>query len=456
MRVWLAGWWRRKWRATGDIQEFIRFIIFALKWSLLGSIAGVMAGTASWIFLTSLQWATNTRLATPLLLYGLPIVGLIMGWLYARFGGTSVLGNNLVIEEVNSNRSRIPVRMGPLVLLGTIVTHLCGGSAGREGTAIQMGASLADGVRRLLNLTGDDRRLLLMAGISGGFGSVFGVPVAGFVFGMEVQGIGRIRYDGIIPCLVASFIGDLVARSLGTPHAHYPHLAATPLDFFLLLKVGTAGVLFGLTSFLFIELTHTIKEFTHRFIGSPLLTPLFGGITVILLTLLVGTNDYLGLSLPLIVDTVGEAGVEGVGVEGVGVEGVGVVPWAFALKLLFTAVTLGTGYLGGEVTPLFVIGSTLGYTLSGPLAVAPGLLASIGLVAVFAGASNTPLACALMGIELFGSAAAPYIVLGCVVAYLASGHRGIYSSQRIHQPKTSLYDLQPEDTLKTVRDRRLP
>lgn len=441
MRSWLADWWRRERHAIGDIQEFITFITFAMKWSVLGSIAGMLAGTASWIFLTSLQWATNIRVANPLLIYGLPAVGLIMGWLYARFGGTAVLGNNLVIEEVNSNRSRIPTRMGPLVLLGTIVTHLCGGSAGREGTAIQMGASLADGVRRLLNLTGEDRRLLIMAGISGGFGSVFGVPVAGFVFGMEVQGIGRIRYDGIIPCLVASFIGDLVARAFGTPHAHYPHLAAIPLDFFLLIKVGTAGVLFGLTSLLFIELTHTIKEFMTRFVASSLITPLIGGTAVILLTWLVGTYDYLGLSLPLIVDSV---------------EGLGVVPWAFALKLLFTAVTLGTGYLGGEVTPLFVIGSTLGYTLSGPLEVAPGLLASIGLVAVFAGASNTPLACALMGIELFGGAAAPYIFLGCVVAYLASGHRGIYTSQRIHQPKTSLDDLQPDDTLKTVRTRRLP
>lgn len=441
MLDWLSTWVRRERRVIGDLQEFLAFATFAFKWSVLGSVAGMFAGTASWIFLTSLQWATATRVANPLLLYGLPFVGLLMGWLYAKFGGTAVQGNNLVIEEVNSNRSRIPVRMAPLVLLGTIVTHLCGGSAGREGTAIQMGASLADGVRRLLNLQGEDRRLLLMAGISGGFGSVFGVPVAGFVFGMEVQGVGRIRYDGIIPCLVASFIGDLVARSLGTPHAHYPHLAAIPLDFFLLLKIGTAGVCFGLTSLLFIELTHAIKDFTARFVGSPLITPIVGGVTIILLTFLVGTYDYLGLSLPLIVDSV---------------EGAGVVPWAFALKLLFTAVTLGTGYLGGEVTPLFVIGSTLGYALSGPLEVSSGLLASVGLVAVFAGASNTPLACALMGIELFGGAAAPYIFLGCVVAYLASGHRGIYTSQRIHQPKTRLTDLQPDDTLRSVRTRRAP
>jgi len=436
MIEWLRRWSAREARAIGDLNEFITFIKFAFIWSVLGSAAGILAGTASWIFLTSLHWATATRIANPQLLYALPLVGLGMGWLYARYGGTAALGNNLVIEEVNSNRSRIPIRMAPLVLLGTIVTHLCGGSAGREGTAIQMGASLADGVRRLLGLIGEDRRLLLMAGISGGFGSVFGVPVAGFVFGMEVQGVGRIRYEGIIPCLVASFMGDLVTRALGTPHAHYPQLAATPLDLLLLFKVGTAGIAFGLTSMLFIELTHGIKAAVARLTAWTPLYPVMGGITLILLTWLVGSTDYLGLSLPLITASV---------------EGTGVVPWAFALKLLFTAITLGTGYLGGEVTPLFVIGSTLGYALSGPLGIEAELLASIGLVALFAGASNTPLACAIMGIELFGSAAAPYLFLGCVVAYLASGHRGIYTTQRIYQPKTGQLDLQPDETLKSVR-----
>ncbi len=420
-------------------RDFLAFLWLTAKWILLGSAAGVLAGTASWIFLTSLAWATSTRVANPALLYALPLVGFIMGWLYHRFGKTAALGNNLVIEEVNSNRSQIPTRMAPLVLLGTIVTHLCGGSAGREGTAIQMGASLADRLRRMLGLAGEDRRLLLMAGISGGFGSVFGVPVAGFVFGMEVQGIGRIRYDGMVPCLVAAFVGDLVARALGTPHAHYPELPLVPLQSLLLLKVVVAGVAFGLTSITFIELIHGIKHVVSRVTGWSPLYPVIGGVAIIGLTWLVGSHDYLGLSLPLITASV---------------EGGAVAPWAFALKTLFTAITLGTGYLGGEVTPLFVIGSTLGHALSQPLAVDPGLLASIGLVAVFAGASNTPLACALMGVELFGSGAAPYLFLGCVVAYLASGHRGIYMTQRIHQAKTMLDPLDPAESLHGLRSRR--
>lgn len=418
--------------------DFFTFLQLAGKWILLGGAAGVLAGTASYIFLITLAWATATRLAQPALLYALPFIGCGVGWLYYRFGGAAALGNNLVIDEVNNNRAQIPWRMAPLVLLGTVLTHLGGGSAGREGTAIQMGASLADGLRRLLGLSGEDRRLLLMAGISGGFSSVFGVPAAGFVFGMEVQGIGRIRYEGIIPCLVAAFVGDLVGRAWGAPHSHYPQFQAIPLDALLVLKVALAGVAFGLTSLLFVELTHGIKQLMSRLSPWTPLYPLLGGVAVIGLTWLVGTRDYLGLSLPLITASV---------------EGTGVMPGAFALKLLFTAITLGTGYLGGEVTPLFVIGATLGDALQGVLGGPPGLLAAVGLVAVFAGASNTPLACAIMGIELFGGGLTPYLFLGCVVAYLASGHRGIYMTQRVHEPKTAVTDLQAEESLHSLRAR---
>jgi H+/Cl- antiporter ClcA len=419
-----------------DFWESLKLIV---KWTLLGGAAGVLAGTAAYLFLIALAWATATRLAYPNLLYALPLIGLGVGWLYHRFGGTAALGNTLVIDEVNNNRAKIPLRMAPFVLLGTILTHLGGGSAGREGTAIQMGASLADGLRRLLGLTGEDRRLLLMAGISGGFGSVFGVPAAGFVFGMEVQGIGRIRYEGIVPCLAAAVIGDLVCRAWGAPHSHYPHFDPIPLEPLLLLKVVLAGIAFGLTSLLFVELTHGIKLLMNRLSAWPPLYPVIGGVAVIGLTWLIGTQEYLGLSLPLITASV---------------EGASVAPWAFALKLLFTAITLGTGYMGGEVTPLFVIGATLGAALSALLGGPPGLLAAVGLVAVFAGASNTPLACAIMGIELFGSGATPYLFIGCVVAYLASGHRGIYMTQRVHHPKIALADLQPEENLRMLRARR--
>lgn len=415
------------------------FLLTALKWSLLGAVVGTLAGAASAIFLFSLDWATRTRLTYEWLIFGLPLAGWTVGWLYARFGGSAVQGNNLVIDEVNRNQSRIPLRMAPMVLLGTVMTHLFGGSAGREGTAIQMGASLADGAQRLLGLNADDRRLMIMAGISGGFGSVFGVPVAGLIFGMEVQSVGRIRYEGLIPCLAAAYVGDLVTRSLGAPHSHYPHLPPFEIAPLLLLKVALAGVCFGFTSILFVELTHGIRHAVRRVVAWPPLHPVLGGVAVLALTWLIGARDYLGLSLPLIHDSL---------------EGGNVIAYAFLWKLIFTAVTLGTGYLGGEVTPLFVIGATLGHTLGGLLGVDPALMASIGLVAVFAGASNTPIACAIMGIELFGGGAALYLFLGCIAAYLASGHRGIYVTQLVHVPKSIGVDVQVDESLRALAERR--
>jgi H+/Cl- antiporter ClcA len=409
---------------SSDFTTTLRDIV---RWTLLGGLVGVLAGVASAVFLISLAWATNTRVANPTLLFLLPVAGLAVRWIYQRYGSTASQGTNLVIEELHSNAGAIPLRMAPLVLLGTIATHLFGGSAGREGTAIQMGASLAEGVRRLpglrTRLSAQDRRLLIMAGISGGFGSVFGTPAAGFVFGMEVQNIGRIRYEGLIPCLVASVVGDIVTRALGATHSLYPAMPVLEVEPMLILKVAIAGLGFGLASLLFIELIHVIKAALAR-VNTVLLRPVIGGLIIIGLTLFLNTQDYLGLSLPLIQQSV---------------SGEGVMPFAFLLKILFTAVTLGSGYLGGEVTPLFVIGSTLGYTLGTLLGVDSGVLASVGFVAVFAGASNTPLACAIMGIELFGGGGAIYLMLGCAVAYLASGHRGIYSTQRIDTPKYAAF-----------------
>lgn len=438
-----ARWQRVYQTANGvfriDFREYAALFKTVTKWSILGGAVGVLAGTASAIFLVTLQWATQLRIAHPSLLFLLPVVGFILGWIYHRFAGPAARGNNLIIEELHTNQEPIPLRMAPMVLIGTVFTHLFGGSAGREGTALQMGSSLADSLRRFLGLNQEDRRLMLMAGISGGFGSVFGTPIAGFVFGMEVQSVGRIRYEGIIPCLIAAVVGDLVTRAWGVTHTHYPSLTNVSLDAGLLFKVAAAGVVFGLASLLFIELTHGIRFLTKRFLAWPPLRPVIGGVVIIGLTLIVGSQDYLGLSLPLIQRSL---------------DGTGVIALAFLLKIVFTGVTLGTGYLGGEVTPLFVIGSTLGYTLGHVLGINPALSASIGFVAVFAGATNTPLACALMGVELFGGGSALYLVLGCVAAYLASGHRSIYVTQRVGVPKSLAFDVRTDESLEEISARR--
>lgn len=409
------------------IAYILNSIRLTIKWIVLGIVVGILAGSASALFLITLQWVTDTRLANGWLLFLLPIAGFGVGYVYHHYGGRAKGGNALVIDEVHNDIDRIPLRMAPFVLIGTLITHLFGGSAGREGTAIQMGASLADGARRLFRLSGDDRRLMLLSGISGGFSSVFGTPIAGFVFGMEVDSIGRVRYEGIIPCLTSAIVGDLVARAWGATHSHYPIASLIPLDTFVIFKIALAGVIFGLTSRLFVLGIKTVKRALSP-IAYPPLRSFAGGVVVIILTLIVGSVDYLGLSLPLIQSSV---------------HGEGVFLGAFLLKILFTVVTLGSGFLGGEVTPLFVIGSTLGYTLGVMFGVDPASLAMVGFVAVFAASSNTPLACIFMGIELFGANIGLIAVVGCMVAYLASGHEGIYHTQKVATRKPGRSPIQP-------------
>jgi len=418
--------------------EHRAFGVILVKWIVLGSIVGVLSGTASAIFLVSLNWATAVRTTNPMLLFLLPIAGFIIGWSYYRIGGSAARGNNLVIEQVHLNKDPIPLRMAPMVLIGTVLTHLFGGSAGREGTAIQMGSSLADWLRRVLKLEGEDRRLLVLAGISGGFGSVFGTPIAGFVFALEAPAMGRIRYEGVIPCLTAALVGDLVTRAWGVTHTQYPALAEMAINPLLLLTVVLAGVGFGWVSLIFIELLGLIRHTSRKFISYPPLRPVVGGLVIIGLTLLLGKQDYLGLSLPLIKDTMNGTGVE---------------PLAFLLKVIFTAVTLGTGFVGGEVTPLFVMGATAGYSIGRLLGIDPAFMAALGFVAVFAGASNTPLACTIMAVELFGGGSMLYVGVACFVAYLASGHRGIYGTQRIATPKTATGVL-PDESVEAFAKRR--
>jgi H+/Cl- antiporter ClcA len=422
------------------VRDLVRFewaehaglLRFLARWLVLGSVIGVLAGVSSSVFLYGLLLATDARLTSPWLLFLLPVGGLLIGLVYHYAGSTSAAGNNLILDEIHGlaaetpkpdeRRRWVPRRLAPLVLVGTWVTHLFGGSAGREGTAIQMSGSLSDAFARLVRLRGEDRRLVLIAAVSGGFASVFSVPLAGAVFGLEVQSVGRIRYDAIVPALTAAMVGNVTFHALDLPHDVTPHdeLAAVGLSLVLLGKVALAALAFGLVSVLFSELVEGLKRAFAVLVSWPPLRPFVGGLLVVGLTFLVGSRDYLGLSLPLIGDAI---------------TGADVVWYAFALKLLFTAVTLGAGFQGGEVTPLFVIGATLGATLAGVLGVPVELLAAVGFVAVFAAATNTPLACTIMGLELFGAGVLPYLAVGCVVAYVFSSHRGIYSAQRVDTPK---------------------
>jgi H+/Cl- antiporter ClcA len=357
---------------------------------------------------------TDWRIAHGWTVVLLPAAGVVIGFTYDRWGGRAGLGNSLLVEEIHTPTGWVPRRMAPLVFGGTVASHLFGASVGREGTALQMSGSMTDWLSRLLRLGPADRRLLLIAAIAGGFGSVFGVPLAGAVFAMEVQAVGRVRYEALVPALVASVVGDLVVGGLGYEHPVRPQMDVD-LDVGLLGKIALAGVVFGVCATAFSGLTHLVKRAAGRFVPWPPARLAVGGVVTLLLVAVAG-RDYLGLSLPLIDQAL--AGLD---------PGMATFGW----KLLFTAVALGCAFPGGEVTPLFVIGTTLGGALATVVGLPVPVLASVGFVAVFAGAANTPLACTIMGVELFGAGAIVPVAVGCVVAYVMSSHRGIYSTQRI-------------------------
>jgi H+/Cl- antiporter ClcA len=394
------------------------FVAYQVRWIVLGAMSGVLAGLASWLFLEGLDRVTEFRVEHPRIVWLLPAAGLVIGLAYHFIGGRSAEGNDLLIDEIHEPTAWVPTRMAPLVLVGTWMTHLFGGSAGREGVAMQMSGSLSDGLARLLGLRPADRRMLLIAALGGGFGAVFGVPLAGAVFALEVQSVGRVRYDALVPTLTASLVGDLVVHGLGYHHAIRPQLHV-PIDGWLWLRIAAAGICFGLVASLFVAVTHSVRRALSHLVSWPPLRLVLGGVIVLVLMGLFG-RAYLGLSLPLL---------------DAALAGASVASGAFLLKLVFTAVTLGSGFPGGEVTPLQVIGATLGCTLAGVFHVDPSLLAAVGFVAVFAGASNTPLACTIMGVEIFGGGAVVPLAIGCVMSYVFSTQKGIYSSQRVHITK---------------------
>jgi len=398
-------------------------LFYFLKWLFLSSIVGILAGSASAFFLIFLDRATDLRESHLWIIAFLPLAGLIIGLAYHYWGTEVVKGNNLLIEEFHSPKKLIPLKMAPLVLFGTLITHLFGGSAGREGTAVQMGAAISDQFSKLFSLNENDRKILIIIGISAGFAAVFGTPLAGAVFALEVMVFGKIKTEALLPSLIAAFIADFTCTAWNVSHTQYSIPNVPDPGVMNLLWAILAGIIFGLTSWLFSRSMHFWSNLFKSSIKYAPFRPMIGGIFIALAVYMIGNTNYIGLGIPVIVSAFNE----------------NLNSYDFLLKILFTTFTIGAGFKGGEVTPLFFIGATLGNALVWFVPLPVALLAGMGFAAVFSGATNTPIACTLMGIELFGMESAIFIGIACTISYFFSGHTGIYTSQIQKGPKHAIY-----------------
>ena len=396
------------------LQEPLSRAIHLARWVALAVLVGIISGVLSAAFIESLNWATDTRNANDWIIFTLPLAGLLVGASYHYLGRGLERGSNLLVDQIHSHSEWIPFRLTPLIFGASVVSHLAGGSTGREGAALQLAAGATDPISRRLGLDPADRSIMLITAIAGGFGSVFGVPFAGAVFALEVQRIGRVRYEALVPAFVASFVGNEVVLALGVEHTHYPRIIGDSFSGSTIFQVILFGLVAGVIALAFVRLTHLIKDTMKKYVSWYPARPMIGGIVLAVLIVACGWRDYQGLSIPLLISAME-----------------GATTGHFEVKLLLTAITIGTGFVGGEVIPLFIIGALAGATFANLIGANIALFAIVGSVAVLAGAANTPLACAILGVELFGGNGAILFGVVCVAAYATSGHTGIYHAQKI-------------------------
>lgn len=384
----------------------------------LSILTAALMGVAGWAFLTALEMATSAREANLWLFALLPVVNVATVWLYRNHGLRAQRGNNLVIDSTITG-TPIHARMAPLTFLCSTATHLAGGSAGREGAAVQMGGTIASNVAGIFRVEGHDRRDLMMAGISSAFGAAFGTPLAGAFFGMEMCFVGKLDYSAALYCLTGSFVGNAVSRALGS-HFAFQAIARVPqMDLRTLAIVIAAAAVFGLAARLFTFCIRSVKRLYARFFTNYLAAAATGGVVLAVLFLGLGMAPYSGLSEWMV---------------GAAFQGQTTLVDALA-KLGMTALTVGAGMQGGEVTPLFGIGASLGGWIGQVAMGDPSLFAALGMLGLFGAALNVPITTIMLGVDMFGAQAAGYFVIVGFVSYLVAGHAAVYPAQRIVTPK---------------------
>lgn len=406
-----------------------QLVIFAsiVKWTLLATMVGCIVGFSTAVFINLLNLSTAWVSQYKYYFLLMP-VAFLASYLLIKFLAPDAAGHGTekIIEAIHQRSGKIPLAVVPVKLVATIITITLGGSAGKEGPAAQIGAALASGFANLLRFDDNDRKKLVICGISAGFASVFGTPVGGAIFGVEVLFAGSMLYEVLLPSFIAGIVSYQVSSLLGLTYFHYP------LDFIpvfsgsFFLKVAFAGICFGLVSMLFIEMMKLSHKLSKKIPVPPVFGPIAGGLVLAAMTLLV-SRDYLGL---------------GVGTIESCLQGAAIVWYAFLLKIIFTSVTLGFGGSGGVVTPIFFIGATAGSVFGHLLGLDPATFSAIGFVGLLAGCANTPISASIMSIELFGPQLAPYAAVACIISFLMTGHRSVYPSQILAARKSASIDVQ--------------
>ena len=399
-------------RVKARVRHIGLYVTALLKWLAVGALVGGVGGFVGAAFHLGVRTATAYRTAHPWVLYLLPVGGAVIALLY-RLCRLEGAGTNAVIESVHFGK-KIPTLLVPLIFVCTIITHLCGGSAGREGAALQIGGGIGYRTGTLLHLGEKELPLATLCGMSGVFAALFGTPLTATVFALEVISVGVLYYAGLLPCLTASLTGYYIALLMGVEPTRFavtaPERSWLTLGLVALLAVGCA-----LVSILFCRGLHLTEHTAARWVKNPVLRAAVGGVILLAATLLLGTTDYNGAGMDIISRAIaGQA-----------------EPWAWLWKLAFTAVTIGCGFKGGELVPAFFVGATFGCMAGGLMGLPPSFAAAVGMVAMFCGAVNCPIASVILSAELFGADGATYFAAACAISYLLSGYCGLYSSQTI-------------------------
>ena len=385
------------------------------KWLLFSLVVGVTVGVVGAVFHLAISYVTELRRQHGWILYLLPLAGLLIVWAYHVTGMADDKGTEYIIGAVREGRI-LRIRTAPLIFIGTVLTHLCGGSAGREGAALQLGGSMSNFLGRLVHLNEKDDRIITMCGMAACFSALFGTPLAASVFAMEVISVGVMYYAALFPSILASVIAHQVALQLGGGTTAFT-LSGVPenTDVLLIVKLVAFGVVCAGLSALVCIIFHKIGHLFKHFLPNQYACIAVGGAVVVLISLLLGTRDYNGAGMQVIERAIaGHAAYE-----------------AFFLKLVLTAITIGVGYKGGEIVPVLFIGATFGAAYGGFFGLAPSFAAGLGMTAVFCGVTNSPLTSILLAYELFGGQSLALFALVIAIAYMLSGYYGLYSEQKI-------------------------